>query len=67
MEVVFNVCLFSHKGTYPGFLPKTGDLPETGPQRTPLDPELLPTVQQERRLFVCDSVELLATSYKALY
>ena len=68
MEVVFSICLFSHKGTYPRFLPKTGDFPETGPQRTPLDQELLPTLQQERRLFVCDkTVELLATQYKALY
>ena len=56
MEVVFNICLMSHEGTYPEFLPKTDDLPETGPQRTPLDQELLPTAQYKRQLVVCDEV-----------
>ena len=55
-EVVFNICLMSLEGTYPEFLPKTDDLPEIGPQRTPLDQELLPTVQYKRWLFVCDKV-----------
>ena len=54
MEVMFNICLMSHEGTYPEFLPKTDDLPETGPQRTPLDQELLPIAQYKRRLVVCD-------------
>ena len=54
MEVVFNICLMSLEGTYPEFLPKTDDHPEIGPQRTPLDQELLPTTRSTRD--VCDKV-----------